>query len=115
MPILLVLLLVASVMNQSWPAATLPFWVPDATGEWVPAALPPVLTVGPPAGLVGLSVLASLLVSLRTARVLHHHPERRARAVRVYARWRQVAFYLNIGITAAAVFALGWGHWVQAT
>lgn len=115
MPILLVLLLVASVMNPSWPAAVLPFWMPDESGAWVPAAFPPALTIGLTAGLVGLSVLASLVISLRTARVLHHHPERRAKAARVYSRWRQIAFYLNIGITAIAVFVLGWGHWVHAT
>jgi len=115
MPVLLVLLLVASVLDLNWPAAALPFWMPTESGEWVAGPLPPALTVALTASLVGLSVLTSFAVSLRTARVLHHHPERRARAARVYARWRQVAFYLNLGITAAAIFAFGWGHWVHTT
>lgn len=115
MPILLILLLVASVLNLHWPAAGVPFWTPDENGEWVPAAFPAELTVAFTAGMVGLSVFTSLAISLRTARVLNHHPERRPRAVRVYGRWRQVAFYLNLGITAVAIFAFGWGHWVKAT
>lgn len=101
MPILLVLLLVASVLEVSWPAAVMP--------------LDPSLTIGVTAGLVGLSVIASLAVSLRTAVVLSRHQDRRAKAARLYGRWRTVAFYLNIAITAAAIFALGWGEWVQAT
>lgn len=115
MPILLVLLLVASVLDLTWPAAACPLWVPTESGEWVRAPFPPALTVGLTFGMVGVSVLVSLAVSLRTARVLQNHPERRARAARVYAHWRQVAFYLNIGITAAAIFAFGWGHWVHTT
>ncbi|MCU0705535.1 MAG: M48 family metallopeptidase [Fimbriiglobus sp.] len=99
MPILLVLLLVASVLDIHWPAAVV--------------LLPPGWSAGLTAGLVGLSVLASLAVSLRTARVLHRHPERRARAARWYARWRQFAFYLNVGITVVALFVLGWGRWVR--
>ncbi len=101
MPILLVLLLVASVWDVNWPAAVVP--------------LDPSLTVALTAGLVGLSVLASLAVSVRTAVVLTRHPDRRAKAARFYGRWRTVAFYLNIGIAVAALFALGWGHWVRTT
>jgi STE24 endopeptidase len=101
MPILLVLLLVASVLDLRWPAAAFP--------------LPPAATLALTAGMVAVSVLASFAVSLRTAHVLHHHPDRRAKAGRLYGRWRQVAFYLNIGITAAAIFALGWGQWVHTT
>ncbi len=101
MPILLVLLLVASVWDVNWPAAVVP--------------LDPSLTVSLTAGMVGLSVVTSLAVSVRTAVVLHRHPERRAKAARLYGRWRTVAFYLNLGITAAAILALGWGHWVQTT
>lgn len=101
MPILLVLLLVASVVEVAWPAAAVP--------------LDPSFTVGITAGLVGLSVLASLAVSLRTASVVTRHPDRRAPAARLYGRWRQAAFYLNIAITVTAIFALGWGQWVQTT
>lgn len=115
MPLLLVLLLVASVLDMPWPAAAVPYWTPDESGEWVSAPFPPELTVACTAALVGLSVLTSFAISLRTARVIRHDPERRNKAARFYGRWRQVAFYLNLGITAVAIFALGWGHWVRVT
>ncbi len=115
MPLLLVLLLVASVLDMPWPAAAVPYRTPDESGEWVSAPFPREMTVACTATLVGLSVLASLAVSLRTARVIRRHPDRRNKAARFYGRWRQVAFYLNLGVTAVAIFALGWGHWVRVT
>jgi Zn-dependent protease with chaperone function len=115
MPLLLVLLLVASVLDMPWPPAAVPYGTAGEAGEWVAAPFPPELTVAGTATMVGLSVLTSLAVSLRTARVIRLHPERRNKAVRFYGRWRQVAFYLNLGITAVALFALGWGYWVRTT
>lgn len=102
MPILLILLLVASVLDLNWPAAVVPL-----TGE---------LTVGLTVGLVSLSLLGSAVVSFRTAAVLNRHPDhqRQTKAARLYGRWRQVAFYLNVAITAVAIFVFGWGHWVRA-
>lgn len=115
MPLLLILLLVASVWAVDWPAAAVPYWAVGEGGELVPAPFPAELTVAATAGMVLLSTLTSFAVSLLTARTLRKHPDRRSRASRRYGRWRVVAFYLNLAVTAVAIFAFGWGHWVQAT
>ena len=99
MPILIILLLVASVMPVAWPPAAF--------------ALTASETLALTACLVFGSIAASAVVSAAVARTMRKHPERRDTAARQYVWWRRFAFYLNVGISLTAIFALGWGAVVR--
>jgi Zn-dependent protease with chaperone function len=100
MPILVILLLAAAVLPIDWPPAVV--------------ELTPRQSLLVTAGLVAASVAASATVSWRTARSIRRDPGRSARAVNRYIRWRRFSFWLNVGITAAALFAFGWGRAVRS-
>ncbi len=99
MPLLLVLPLIASVMPLPWPAAMvlLPDWA------MVGVAFGPVLLFG----------VLFFTFSVRTAAAIHCAPDRRREFARRFARWRRVAFWLNLILALLPLFVFGWGKWVH--
>lgn len=98
MPILVILILIAAVSPVEWPAS------PLTRDPWLCVALT--------AAVVALPLIASAAVSRWTVRTLGVDG-RRSTAVRVYSRWRRVAFYLNVGVLVFAVYGCGWGWAVR--
>ena len=99
MPIFLIILLTASVLNPSWP--------PSLVGH------SPVGTVLATFALVLVPVGLSWMHSLRVWQSRRESPERRSQAERWYRRWRGLAAFVNLGAAALAVFCFGWGRLVH--
>jgi STE24 endopeptidase len=99
MPILVTLLLFAVVVYTGWPPPAF-YLTPRQSAVFT-------------ACLVLASASAAALVSGSVARAVNRKPDRRAVIARRYFRWRQAAFFLNVGITLLCLFGAGWGWTVR--
>jgi hypothetical protein len=99
MPIVIILLLVVAVSPLEWPEPFVP--------------LTPQQTIYSTVGLVVAWLVVSILFSGIMTRLLNRNPTRRSVYSTRYVRWRQMSFYVNVAISAVAIFLLGWGKVVQ--
>jgi len=99
MPIVLIVLLLASIMELRWPAG---YFGIDSIG-----------TISAVLSLCLLSVGISVVLAHRLHWSQMESQDQYELALSWWTRWRSIGFYINIGIVLIAIFVFGWARMIR--